>query len=65
MNNNRFKILVLEDENNPGALARLFSEMNNYHVISASDFTQGLMLFSSYIPDLILIDLKLWLMIKL
>ncbi|MBQ4259653.1 MAG: response regulator transcription factor [Lachnospiraceae bacterium] len=58
MNNNRFKILILEDENNPGALARLFSEMNNYHVISASDFTQGLMLFSSYIPDLILIDLN-------
>lgn len=56
---NRYKILVVEDENNIGSLIRALLEANNYQVISASDCTNGKMLYHSHRPDLILLDLGL------
>lgn len=59
MSNNKFKILVIEDENNISSFVKTVLETNTYHVIIASTCGQGEMLFSSYIPDLVILDLGL------
>ena len=59
MNNNRFKILVIEDENNICSFARTILEANDYQVITANTCLSGIMLFSSHRPDLVLLDLGL------
>ena len=59
MKNNRFKILVIEDENNISSFARAILEANNYQVITANTCGNGIMLFSSHRPDLVLLDLGL------
>ena len=59
MNNNKYKILVIEDENSICSLIETVLEANNYQVITASSCMQGAMMFSSHIPDLVLLDLGL------
>ena len=59
MNNNRFKILVVEDESNIRSFAKTILEANDYQVITADTCQSGIMLFSSYRPDLVLLDLGL------
>lgn len=59
MSNNKYKILIIEDENNIRSFVRTVLEANEYQVIAAETCTQGIMLFSSYIPDLIILDLGL------
>lgn len=59
MSNNKFKVLVIEDENNISSFVKTILETNDYHVITAATCSQGIMLFSSYIPDLIILDLGL------
>lgn len=59
MSNNKFKILVVEDENNISSFVKTVLEANAYHVITAFTCGQGEMLFSSYIPDLVILDLGL------
>ena len=59
MSNNKYKILVIEDENNIRSFVRTVLEANEYQVITAGTCTQGLMMFSSYIPDLVILDLGL------
>lgn len=59
MNNNRFKILVIEDESNIRSFAKAILEANDYQVITADTCENGIMLFSSHRPDLVLLDLGL------
>lgn len=59
MSNNKYKILVIEDENNIRSFVRTVLEANEYQVIPAATCTQGIMMFSSYIPDLVILDLGL------
>lgn len=59
MSNNKYKILVIEDENNIRSFVRTVLEANEYQVITAETCTQGIMMFSSYIPDLVILDLGL------
>ena len=59
MNNNRYKLLLIEDENNIRAFVKTILEANDYQVITAVDCAQGLMLYSSYVPDLVILDLGL------
>jgi len=59
MSNNKFKILVIEDENNISSFVKTVLETNGYHVITAATCNQGVMMFSSYIPDLVILDLGL------
>lgn len=59
MSNNKFKILVIEDENNISSFVKTVLEANGYHVIVAATCSQGIMMFSSYIPDLVILDLGL------
>ncbi|MEE1086731.1 MAG: response regulator transcription factor [Schaedlerella sp.] len=59
MSNNKYKILIVEDENNIRSFVKTVLEANDYQVIAAATCTQGIMLFSSYIPDLVILDLGL------
>lgn len=59
MNNNRYKILVIEDENNIRSFAKTILEANDYQVITADTCQNGIMMFSSHRPDLVLLDLGL------
>ena len=58
-NNNKYKILVIEDEENINNLLKNLLETNGYQVISANSCQSGEMLFSSYRPDLCILDLGL------
>ena len=59
MNNNRYRILLVEDENNIGAFVKTILEANGYQVITGGSCGQGLMLFASYMPDVVILDLGL------
>ena len=59
MNNNRYKILVIEDESNIRSFAKAILEANDYQVLTAETCTNGILMFSSHRPDLILLDLGL------
>lgn len=56
---NRYKILVIEDEKNIRSFIMTVLEANDYQVIEASTCQQGMMLFSSYVPDMVILDLGL------
>lgn len=59
MANNKYKILVVEDENNIRNLISRILESNNYQVIEAPTYCAAISLYASYHPDLILLDLGL------
>ena len=59
MSNNRYKILVVEDEANIRGLVGAILETNGYQVLSAGTCAQGELLFSSHLPDLVFLDLGL------
>lgn len=59
MNTNKYKILIVEDESNICSFVRTVLEANDYQVIEASTCQQGIMMFASHIPDLIILDLGL------
>lgn len=59
MNNNKYKILIIEDEDNINNLLTALLETNGYQVISANTCGNGQMLFASYRPDLVILDLGL------
>ena len=59
MNTNKYKILIVEDESNICSFIQTILETNDYQVISASTCQQGIMMFSSHVPDLIILDLGL------
>lgn len=59
MRNNKYKILVIEDEDNINNLLKTLLEANGYQVISANSCQNGQMLFSSHRPDLVILDLGL------
>ncbi|MBQ3054699.1 MAG: response regulator transcription factor [Oscillospiraceae bacterium] len=53
------KILIVEDDRNISELIRLYLEKESFEVAQAEDGRQGVELFSSFAPDLILLDLML------
>ena len=59
MHNNKYKILIIEDETNISNLLTALLETNDYQVIRASTCESGNMLFSSHRPDLVILDLGL------
>ena len=59
MGNNKYKILVIEDEANIRSFIQTVLETNGYQVLTASTYCQGTMMFSSHIPDLVILDLGL------
>lgn len=59
MSNNKYKILVVEDESNIQSFIETILGANDYQAITASTCQQGLMMFRSHIPDLVILDLGL------
>lgn len=59
MSNNRYKILIIEDEANIRNFLKTLLTTNNYQVFIAENAVQGKMMFKSHCPDLVLLDLGL------
>ena len=59
MSNNKYKILVIEDEANIRSFMDTILESNGYQVLGASTCAEGKLMFSSHRPDLVILDLGL------
>lgn len=59
MHNNKYKILIIEDEDNITNLLKTLLETSGYQVISANSCRRGQTLFVSHRPDLVILDLGL------
>lgn len=57
--NNKYKILVIEDESAIRGLLTTVLEAQGYQVLGAAGLAQGSMMFYSHRPDLIILDLGL------
>ena len=56
---NKYKILLIEDESNIRNLVATMLETAGYQTILADSCTAAKTLFSSYLPDLVILDLGL------
>ena len=59
MSNNKYKILILEDDRTISNFVQTILETSGYQVITAERCRQGLLMFSSHLPDLVVLDLGL------
>lgn len=59
MSNNKYKILIVEDDPNIVSILQTVLEMGGYQVLTSDRCRQGLLVFSSHMPDLVLLDLGL------
>lgn len=57
--NNKYKILLVEDDANIRNLVSTILETSDYHVIVAQTCSMAESLYSSHLPDLIILDLGL------
>ena len=55
----KYKILVIEDEANIRNFIETVLAANDYQVIPATTCEQGLLMYASYTPDLVILDLGL------
>ncbi len=59
MNNNKYKILLVEDESNIRNLVMTMLEAAGYQVLTAAACKGALTMYASHLPDLIILDLGL------
>ncbi|MBE6998817.1 MAG: response regulator transcription factor [Ruminococcaceae bacterium] len=59
MSNNKYKILLIEDEQNIQSLIEAILTTNGYQVVLSENCQTGMRLFSSHQPDLVILDLGL------
>jgi len=59
MNNNKYKILIIEDEQNICNFVKTILETNDYQVLTAKTGQDGKIMGLSHNPDLIILDLGL------
>ena len=59
MGNNKFKILIVEDDRTILNFVQTLLEANGYQILTAERCDQGLLMFSSHRPDLVILDLGL------
>ena len=59
MSNNKFKVLIIEDEANICSFIETLLTTNDYQALVAHTCTMGLTLFASHNPDLVILDLGL------
>ena len=57
--NNKYKVLVVEDEQNICTLVATMLESTGYQVVTAGSCASGKTMYFSYQPDLVLLDLGL------
>ena len=59
MSNNKYKILIIEDESNIRSFVQTILETNDYQVLTANNGRSGQLMFASHLPDLVVLDLGL------
>ena len=59
MSNNKYKILVVEDDKSILSMIQTILETNGYQVLTAQRCQQGVLMLSSHVPDLVVLDLGL------
>lgn len=59
MSNNKYKILVIEDEANICNLLETILTTNGFQVVSEGTCSNGIIMMHSYVPDLVVLDLGL------
>ena len=59
MGNNKYKVLIVEDDRTIANFVQTILETGGYQVITAERCRQGLMVFTSHLPDLVVLDLGL------
>ena len=59
MSNNKYKILVVEDDHNILCMIQTVLDTNGYQVLTAQRCQQGILMLSSHVPDLVVLDLGL------
>lgn len=59
MSNNKYKILVVEDEGNIRSFIQTVLEAKDYQVLTENTCLNGIMVFNSHKPDLVILDLGL------
>ncbi len=59
MSNNKYKILVVEDDQSISSMVETVLESNGYQVLSAQRCQQGILMLTSHVPDLVVLDLGL------
>ena len=59
MPNNKFKILVVEDDRNILSMIQTVLDSSGYQVLTAQRCQQGILMLSSHVPDLVVLDLGL------
>ena len=59
MSNNKYKVLIVEDDRSIACFIQAILEANGYQVLTAERCQQGMMVFASHMPDLVVLDLGL------
>ena len=59
MSNNKYKILVVEDDRNILSMIQTVLDTNGYQVLTAQRCQQGILMLTSHVPDLVILDLGL------
>lgn len=59
MGSNKYKILIVEDDENIKKFLEALLEANEYQVITAGTCSEGIMMFTTHMPDLTILDLGL------
>ena len=59
MGNNKYKVLIVEDDRTIASFIQTILETSGYQVVSAERCRQGLLVFTSHLPDLVILDLGL------
>lgn len=59
MSNNKYKVLLVEDDRNISYFIQTLLEANDYQALTAESCQQGILMFSSHVPDLVVLDLGL------
>ena len=59
MHNNKYRSLAVEDDHSVSSMLHAMLDAQHYETLMAETCTQGLMMLSSHVPDLVILDLGL------
>ena len=59
MGNNKYKVLIVEDDRSICSFVETILQTCGYQVLTAQSCSQGLLVFASHLPDLVVLDLGL------
>lgn len=59
MGNNKYKVLIVEDDKNIASFIETLLLTNDYQAITAESCSQGVLMYMSHLPDIVVLDLGL------